>query len=149
MQHDESNTPETATPAPVPDVDPAAVQAAVEPKAGKEYTFGGKTFYLTYLSIDGQDTLDRLLAPWFSSDGKGTAEAMEDIKGAIPKAAALILAEQDPEVTEKWLRSLKEEGARQRLFELVMDQVGLDQVGKFYATLSYAVASLRRSVGTA
>jgi hypothetical protein len=116
------------------------------PKEGDAHTFGGKTFHLTYLSVDGQQALDRLLSPWMGgAHSLPHAQLFEAIKDSIPKAAALILSEQDPDATEEWVGKLKGKAIRQQLFTLVMAQVELDDLGKFYAALSYAAAKLRQA----
>ena len=98
-----------------PEVNPAEVQRALDPTTLEPYTLGDKTFHPAYLSIAAQNALDRLLKPWMDPRnvaGADAADLMERIKDTLPAAVTLILADQDPTVTEAWVNGLRGPGMR-------------------------------------
>lgn len=124
------------------------VELALNPDEGSPFTLGGKTFNFGFLTYDGEQALMTLLKPRILSlvqlGAAGVAGTMDAIKDLLPEAVSIILRDYGhAEATAEWVRSIRERGISQTLYQIVFRQFEVNDLGKLLSASLQADALLQ------
>lgn len=122
------------------------VNLAVNPHMGDAFEFGGRRFTRQFLTAESEYAL--LAVVTRVMDEMPTASIAESFLASLAalfEATALILADQDPEVDEEWVRAVRGAGLAGQMVTIVVGQMQIQQMTPLLGKL-LAIAGLAQAV---
>lgn len=137
------------------EINEKALDLALRPELGAPFALGGKDFTLQYLTYDAEQRLLDVVNPAIKallvgSEGvPSNDQVFAALRGVLPEAVAVILADQDSSVTVEWVRGIKEPRVSYRLYEVVSAQQVVSDLGKLLSDhlLNSALMQQSKSIG--